>query len=374
MSLIRTRNLLHEQTPYTRLRETEAAGTTSLRVQNTEGLVNQWGIQIGGVGHEQTEVVLGTNTNGTTIGCGATTYEHPADTPVYFVKYNQVVFQRSTDGTAGTATSMTNGTITYQPNDFFTVFDDTSGSSTYGYRTLFRNSALAVNSTQSDWITFAGYNFYSLGKMRDRMKRKLWNAQYLEDEDIDDWINECKDKMANKVTAANEDYAMGTTNVGFGTDGLGTITQADFTFPRRIWITYNGADKFVSTKFGINDITPNQIYSSSHPYHAWVTDNVFYIKPEGPGTVEVTFQRFGTTMVNDTDILPIPMRSYTDIFVDYCKSQAKSKDGKEEEAQVILSRVGTAIEDFALNIAPRDRTGPTMVDIVEPVQGDSWGY
>lgn len=374
MSLIRSRNLLHLNIPYTRLRETEAAGTTSLRVQNTEGLTTGWGIQIGGVGHEQTEVVIGTNSNGTTITSPATTYEHPEDTPIYFIKYNQVVFERSTAGTTGTATPMTNGTVTYQPNDFFTVFDDTSGSSTYGYRTYFRNSVLAVNSTESDWTTFAGHDFYSLGKMRDRMKRKLWNSTYLEDQDIDDWINECKDKMANKVTSANEDYTMGTVNVGFGTDGLGTITQADFTFPRRVWITYNGSDKFVSTKFGINDITPNQIYSSSHPYHAWIDNNVFVVEPEGPGTAEIVYQRFGTTMVNDTDILPVPMRSYTDIFVDYCKSQAKSKDGKEEEAQIILQRVGTAVDDFALNIAPRDRTGVTLVDLVEPVQGDSFGF
>lgn len=371
MSLIRSRNLLYIDVPYTRLRETEAAGATSLRVQNTDGLTTSWGVQIGETGHEQTEVLIGTNSNGTTVTCPTTRFEHPQDTPVYFIKYDQVVFQRSTDGTAGTATSMTNGTVTYQADDFFTVFDDTSGSSTYGYRTHFRNSVLAVNSTQSDWITFAGHDFYSLAKMRDRIKRKLWNAKYLEDQDIDDWLNECKDKMANKVTSANEDYAMGTVGVAFGTDGLGTITTPDFTFPRRMWINYDASNQYVSTKFGINDINPNQTYSETHPYHAWVTDNVFVVVPEGPGTAQVTFQRFGTTMVNDTDILPVPMRSYTDIFVDYCKSQAKSKDGKEAQAQVILSRVGTAIDNFALEIAPRDNTGPTMVSIVEPVSGES---
>lgn len=371
MSLIKARNLLHQDSPYTRLSNTEAAGTTSLRVQNTDGLESSWAIQLGQTGQEQTEVVIGTNSNGSTITCVATRYEHPTDTPVYFIKYNQVVFERSTDGTAGTASPMTSGTITYQPNDFFTVFDDTSGSSTYGYRTYFRNSSLAVNSTESDWITFAGHDFYSLGKMRDRIKRKLWNSDYLEDQDIDDWINETKDMMANKVVSVNEDYSMGTVNIGFGTDGLGTVTNADFVSPRRFWITYNGSDKFVSTKINVNDITPNGIYSSSHPYHAWVDNDVFIVKPEGPGTAELTYYRFGTTMVNDTDTLPIPMRSYTNIFVDYSKAQAKSKDNKETEAQIIMNRVGTAINDFAMNIAPRDKTGPTMIDIVEPVSGDN---
>lgn len=374
MSLIKTRNLLHENAPYTRLSFAESLGTTALRVENTSGLTTSWAIQIGEVGQEQTEVVIGTNTNGTSITCGATAFDHPADTPVYFVKYNQVVFERSTtNGTSGTASPMTNGTITYQPDNFFTVFDDTSGSSAYGYRTYFRNSVLAVNSTESDWITFAGHDFYSLGKMRSRMRNKLWNSDYLDDDTIDEWINECKDMMANKVIQTNEDYSMGTVAVSFGTDGLGTISTADFVAPTRIWVTYNGRDKYASTKMGIHDFVNSQIFSSTHPYHAWIDNNIVVIKPSDSGTAEIVYQRFGTAMVNDTDILPIPMRSYTNIFTDYAKSMALSKDQKETEAQAILTRVGTAIEDFAQNIAPRDKTGPTKVRVVEPVSGETWG-
>lgn len=375
MSIIRARNLLHQEAPHTRLRETEAAGTTTLRVQNTDGLTTSWGVQIGEVGNEQTEVLVGTNTNGTTITTPTTRYEHPKDTPVYFIKYDQVVFQRSTTGTTGTATSMTNGTIAYQADDFFTVFDDTSGSSTFGYRTLFRSSGLSVNSTQSDWITFAGNEFYSLARMRDRMRRKLFASDFIEDEDINDWINECKDKMANKVSMVNEDYALGSTAIAFGTDGLGTITAGDFTAPQRIWITYNGADKFASVKLEMNDINPNSVYSSSHPYHAWIDNNIFIVLPsESGGTAEVIYQRFGTTMVNDTDILPVPMRSYTDIFTDYCRAQALFKDGKDQEAETKISRVGTMLDDFAQNITPRDKTGPTFVSVVEPISGDSSTY
>lgn len=366
--IIRTRNLLHEDVPFTRLRETEAAGATTLRVQNTTGLTTGWGVQIGEVGQEQTEVLVGTNSNGTTITNPASAYEHPKDTPVYFIKFNQVIFERSITGTSGSATPLTNGTVTYSANDFFTIFDDTSGAGTHAYRTRFQYTS--GSTSQSDWITPAGFDFYSLAKMRDRIRRKLWNSQYLDDQDINDWINECKDDMANKVTSTNEDYAMGTVGVAFGTNGLGTITQSDFTFPRRMWITYDGVNQYNSSKMNIDGYLPNQTFSATHPYHAWVTDNVFIVKPSNSqGTAEVTYQRFGTTMVNDTDILPIPMRSYTKIFVDYCKAQAKSKDNKENEAQAILDRVGTAIADFALNIAPKDRTGPTMISIVEPVSG-----
>src|SRR3990167_6259626 len=114
MSLIQTINLLHENAPHTRLTNAEAAGVTALRVENTNALVTSWGIQVGEVSEEQTEVLIGTPTNAGTIGCSVSTYSHPADTPIYFIKYNQVVFERSTAGTAGTATPMTNGTVAYQ--------------------------------------------------------------------------------------------------------------------------------------------------------------------------------------------------------------------------------------------------------------------
>lgn len=373
MALIQLRNLLHESVPYTRLRETEVAGTQSLRVQNTAGLTNQWGIQIGEVGDEQTEVVIGTNSAGTTITCATTAYDHPKDTPIYFIKYNQVVFERSTDGTLGTAAPMTNGTIGYQADGFFTSFDDTSGSASYGYRTYFRNSVLAVNSLESDWITFAGFDFYSLGRIRDRIRRKLWNSSYLLDQDIDDWINECKDKMANKVIQTNEDYAMGTVNVGFGTNGLGTITTADFTVPRRILVTYDGVTKQPSTKLNIRDIWPDQTFSSVNPYHAWIENNVFIVNPTNSGgTAEIVFQRFGTTMVNDTDILPIPMRSYTDIFTEYCRGQALYKDGKTQEGESCMNRAEVLMQDFKAGISPRDETGPTFVPVVEPISTDDY--
>ncbi len=123
MSLIRTRNLLHENVPFTRFYSTEEAGTNVIRVENTTALTNSWAVQLGETGHEQTEVVIGTVASGTEISLANTSFPHPVDTPVYFIKYNQVVFERSTtNGTLGTASPIANGTVTYQPDSFFTIF------------------------------------------------------------------------------------------------------------------------------------------------------------------------------------------------------------------------------------------------------------
>jgi len=373
MALIKSRNTLHEGVPKTRLTHTEASGVTALRWENPNGFSANWGIQIGERGEEQTEVrILSSATPAGTAGTvtAATDFEHPADTPVYGIKYDQVVFQRSTDGTAGTATSLTNGTITYQADSDVTIFDDTSGSSTYAYRTLFRSSGLSENSTLSDFITFAGFSFYSLGKIRERAKNKLWDASFLTDDTIDEWVNEWKDEMVNEVIQTNEDYSIGTESIGFGTDGLGTITTADFSQLRRVWITYNGVDRFQSTKQNINDFLPNEIFSSSHPFHNFRGDDVVEVKPaDSGGTVELTFYRFGTTMVNDTDELPLPMRPYTKSFTDYVVSQALYKDQKDQSADRRMVFANAAKKEFLLNLAPRDKSGPTSIDIVEPISG-----
>lgn len=371
MALIKTRNTLHEEAPQTRLSDAESASATSLRVENNTAMTTSWAVQIGKTGDEQSEVKIGTPSGTGTITCAATSFAHPADTPVYFIKYDKVVFERSTAGTAGTAAPMTNGTINYQPDSLYTVFDDTSGSSTYGYRTYFRNSALAVNSTESDWITFAGHSFYSLGKMRERAKQRLWNADYLDDDTIDNLINEWKFEMVNEVIAVNEDYALGTARVGFGTDGLGTITTEDFSTPRRVWVSYNGFnDTYKSTTMNINDFDPNEQFADTNPHHAWVGDNVFLVKPSSAGSADITFYRFGTTMVNDTDELPYTMRPFTKSFVDYVEAVALMKDGKQNEYRDKMTEAVAGKNNFVSKIVPHDQSSTETIDIVEPLGGE----
>src|SRR3990167_10300041 len=261
--VIQSKNDLHLNAPKTSTTFPEVSGTNVIRWQNPSGISASWAIQLGEIGEEQTEVVLlGTATPSGTAGTltANTLYEHPTNTPIYGIKYNQVVFERSTTGTTGTANPMTDGTLTYQADNLYTIFDDTSGSSTYGYRTYFKNSAGASGSTtiESDWITSGGFSFYSLASLRGRIKEKLWNADWLTDTMIDNWINEWKDSMTNEVIQVNEDYALGTVNVGFGTDGLGTITTEDYSQPRRFWVTYDGVNKFQSTKQSYNDWFPEQ--------------------------------------------------------------------------------------------------------------------
>lgn len=376
--LIKTRNTQQVNVPKTFLTNLEVAGTNVLRWQNPSGFSASWAIQVGDTGEQQSEVVLlGASTPAGTAGTltANTLYEHPSDTPVYAVKYDQVVFERSTSGTAGTATPI--GTVTYQPDQPFTQFDDTTGASTYAYRTRYRNSILAVQTSQSDWITPTGFTFYSLASMRKRIKDKLWNSDYIKDDlTIDNWINEWKDEMSNAVISVNQDYAMGTVNVGFGTNGLGTIATTDFTQMRKVEVTYNGVDYYVSSKLKTNDFTPTQTFNSSAPQHNWLGDTVFQVHPsDTAGTAKLTFYRFGTTLVNDTDELPLPMRSYTKSFVQYGLSQALFKDSKVVESQKSMIEANTDKLSFVSNIVPRDQSGPETITLTDVTTGeDDYGW
>ena len=374
-NFIQVTNNLTENAVKTFTSFSDASGTNALRWKNYLGFTASWAVQVGETSEERSEILLlGTAAVAGTAGTftANTVYDHSADTPIFAIKYNQVVFERSTVGTAGTATVIAGGTVNINPSEAFTQFDDTDGGNGYAYKTYYQNSVTGSTSAESGW-TIVTPDFYSLQKIRSRIKNKLWNAAWLKDDVLDEWINECKDIMVNKAIQTNEDYALGTVNVGFGTDGLGTITTADFGQIRRFWVTYDGNNKYSSTKMNVNDYFSDQTFSSVHPFHAWRGDDVFVVRPsDSAGTAELTFYRWGTTMNNDSDVLPLPMRPFTHIFVNYAKSNALSKDQKENEAEVQMKRVENQVEDFVTSLAPRDKSGPTFVDLVEPISGEDY--
>lgn len=377
--LIKALNNLTESAPKTYLSNAEASGTNILRLRNSAGFGSDWAIQIGETGEETSEVRLLSGTASATSGTvtAVTAFDHPADTPIYAVKWNQVVFEVSIAGTSGTATPLTNGTVTLTPDNYdpatgksYTLFDDTTGSVSYAYRTYFRNSALPLTSTESDWIVVTP-SFYSLSVLRDRVKANLWNSKFAVDGMVDSWINEWKDEMTNALVSVNEDYAVGTVDVGFGTNGLGTITTGDFKQPKRVDVTYNGADFFPSTKRGLNEYYPDEVVTSAHPYHNWQGDTVLHVMPsDQAGTARIYYYRLGTPMVNDTDELALPLRGYTKSFVDYGLGMAYQKEGKTSEAQVKFAEANNQKEMFLRQIAPRDKSSQTYIILEEAISGE----
>ena len=376
--IIRVKNLLDVNSPKTFMSSAKAAAVGTIDVKNVSSFQANWAIQIGKTGEERSEIKLissGVPSGTVLVTTANTTYEHPSDTPVYAIKFDQVVFARSTSGTAGTATAMTNGTVTITPDSDFTQFDDTSGAATYAYRTWFRNSVTTVESSQSDWLTSAGFSFYSLAKIRDRVQKKLFSSNFLKDnEQVNDWVNEWLEEMGNALINVDKSYLMGTVNVAFGTDGLGTITSTDFKDLKRMWVTYNGTDKYKATKLDTSNMIPSETYNSTHPYFIWKGDDVFQIEPEeSGGTAELEYYKRNAVLTDDTDELPFSMRSYTNSFVNYALAEAYYNDDKEPKGDRYLSRATKDKELFISQMTPRSFQGVQTIVVTHSISGED-GY
>src|SRR3990167_5193701 len=147
MSKISIENTLPIHGQKTYLSSGVAATAVTSPAKNTTGFTTQYAIQIGETGQDQTEVLIGTVASGTSFTHPALVFDHAADTPIFNIKFNQVVFEKSSSGTAGTATPIASGTVSYTPDAWdsdlqlsLTSYDDTSGATTDAYKTMFRNS------------------------------------------------------------------------------------------------------------------------------------------------------------------------------------------------------------------------------------------
>jgi hypothetical protein len=359
--IVRVKNNLDQIAPSTLLSFPETAGASSWKVQNINPFTASWAVQAGNTGEEQTEIkVLSASApSGTAISLTTNaTYDHPADTQLFAIKFDQVIFKRSTSGTAGTALSV--ATVNITPNLTFTQYDDTSGAVT------------TEVSADSDWLTPAGYSFYSLAKLRQRVKNKLFDSGFIKDDStIDDWINEWMEILNGAAIKVNKDYLLGTTTVGFGANvELGTITATDFKEARRVDFTNDGVSYFMGTKMDSTGFLKSQVFNSTHPYFFYQGDTVIGRRPyDTASTALISYYKVVPVLVNDTDELPTSMHLYTKSFVDWAVAQALWVDGKEERAQV-REKVAYAERDrFISEITPRADTNVVMLDISEPTSG-----
>ena len=383
--IIKIKNLLDQSSQYSYLSAGEASGVTSLRVKNINAYQASWAVQVGKTGEEQSEIrVLGTATpSGTALTVtAATSYDHPSDTPVFATKYDKLIIKRSTSGTAGTATAVTNGTISITPDSLYTQYDDTSAVSGYAYKTSFFNSVTSEESSDSDWLTTSGPSFYSLASMRERVQRKLFSANYLNVAGgvIDDWLNEWLDEMDQAAIKVDKDYLMGTTNIAFGTSGLGTITATDFVAFKTVWVSYNGVDSFKATKKDPAEIYPNEVFNTAHPYYSWLGDRVFKVlPPSNGGTVNANYYKSTTKLTNDGDELPYVMQPYSSSFVNYALAEAYYNDsgpgsGKDTMGDRYFNRALAAKAEFTNQITPRNFTDYEMIEMTHSVFADDEGF
>lgn len=362
-------NLLDPQTTlYSYTTNNGTVGGTAIPVRNLNGFSAQYAVQLGKTGEEQSEIVIIDTPAGTALpiySSGTLKYSHALDTPVYQIHYDQVVFKRSTAGTAGTATAL--ATVSITPDSMFTEYNDSSGAATYAYKVQYQNSVSSDLSSESDWFSPTGPTFYSLQKIRDRAKNALYSASYIrENAVIDDWINEWVELMTNKALKVNQAYSTGTAAYSFGTAGLGTVTEPLFKYASKIEITTDGVTYRNSSELPLNRYSSTDIFSAYTPRHSWQGDTVFQVLPFGnAGTAKMTLGKLSTQLVNETDELAQFLRGYTTGCIEYVLYRAYDLDQKDNQADKHFNRHKVTQQEFIGEITPRDNSGVKFIDILD---------
>lgn len=379
-----TINLANNQTKTEGIQITYAAsaisaGGTSSPVKNIGGFNANYAAQIGPTGAETSEIMLVSGTPSGTVlnfgtspshAAGTLLYGHGQDTPIYQIHYDQFILFRSTLGTAGPFSAL--ATISIQPDSLFTQYDDTTGSAGYAYYAQYYNSKSGDVSGTSPAFVPGGPTYYSLQKIRQRIKDKLYSANYIKSDDvINDWINECYEDMTNAAIKVNQDYLIGTATYAFGTNGYGTITDNTFIRPIKLEVSYDSGVTFLpSTQIALRDYAETDYFEKVSPRHAWVGETVFEILPHTEaGSARVYYAQRFTPMTSDSDEVTQTLKPYTKAFVEYALGVAYGLDQKDTDYQLHMGAFEAAKKDFVNQITPRDLTGAELIDLVEPVSG-----
>ncbi len=374
--IIQAKNLLDTRSLYSYLSSNGTASQTTFPIDNINSFSANWAVQFGRTGEEKAEILL--LNSSTPSGTAITTtsgarFAHPIDTPVFSIKYDKIIFKHSTTGTSGSATPFTGSTVSITPDSIYTQYDDTTALASYAFKACYYNSVTGDISADSDWLTPAGYSFYSLSELKRRVKNHLFSAGFLKTDEsqIIDWINSWQEEMTNAAIKVDQSYSMGTTSISFGTAGYGTVTASDFKQAKKMEISYDSGVSYIQSKeVPINQWGESDIFTAVYPAHSWIGDTVFIIRPaRSGGLAKITYYALPTILSNDSDELSLTLRPYTTGCIDYCLMRAYLTDQKADLATPHTNLFMKSKSDFIAEVTPRDQTGPKTIQFDDTLSG-----
>ena len=156
-----------------------SVGVTTILVKNSDRFAANDRIMLGEMGQEKTEVVTVTSVSadGNTIVIGATVFSHSADDPVYKLRFDSVRFYRSTTTATGTYTLVSTQALDVDNADLMTIYNDTTGTSAYFYKTTVYHSISTLESALSDAIGGSGWRREQVGNIIDEILQEVGDTQ-----------------------------------------------------------------------------------------------------------------------------------------------------------------------------------------------------
>lgn len=140
------------------------SGASSFAVDNGLKFSSAQYILVGALGAEKSEIVKINSTPTAVLITltGADSFAHNRGERIVFIPYNQIAIERSIDGGVNYSAL---ATVNIRPDATETYYQDTTGLSTYYYRTRFSNSASSGVSEYSDGIIATGFSDASVGRV-----------------------------------------------------------------------------------------------------------------------------------------------------------------------------------------------------------------
>jgi len=247
MNIIRTKNnILTQYSPKSWLRESVSASGTSLKVKNDAGFATNQYAQIGSTGLEKTELKLISSVGSNALTISATEFDHPTDTPIFGLLYNQIKIYRSITGATGTFTLL--ATVDIDVDREETIYKDTGGTSAHAYKTTFYNSTTSLESEYSAIILPAGKELWTLQSMRESVMSEFNDPlpKFLTEDQIDKWINLWLLIMTRTARSINQDFGIKSTDISLSSGVAEYDTDngfpKDFVSPIKVEISWSGSD------------------------------------------------------------------------------------------------------------------------------------
>lgn len=358
--------------PNTFLAAKAAAGATSITVKNWQPFVDDDYVVVGKPGAESTEIRQLTATPTTSsVAVDALLFDHPADTPVTFIKVNQVKIYRSTNG--GSSYSLLT-TKAIAIDELFTFHDDGSSDATYLYKTTFYNSTSTYETGYSPAIIATGYTPYSLKFMQDRVLEQFPDPEekYITRDlithafqDFQDELVEAllKQQKTNYFTTTNEDSP---TSLTSGTakynlpDGFISMIRLDVSYDG---INYNRAFP-IDPGFG----QPDDVYNKTRPFYEFIGTQ-FKLRPtpdSNSGKYKYWANTLPAQLEDPDDELSVYLRAWKRGFTYRALQMAKYKDKKQDEGDMWGKLADRVIKEAVAVLSVRQEDRGQWMELSDP--------
>lgn len=310
------------------------SGQTDLVIQNATDFSAGYFIVIGNPSEELTEIKKIASISGKTITLTENlTNTHPENTKITYTKYDQIKFYKASSESGVYSVVATKDIAIDEPH---TLYDDSTSLSTDYYKIKYYNSSTTDLSVFSDAIGTSGFKRYSLIKLQDALFKKFGDEkeQFLNRDEITDWINEIKDDMCNKIIDTNEKYFNDSESLLVDSNGEADLSD-NFRKFQKVAVLYDGTNSKTATKIELEDIDDaTQTFSKELPYYYFRKYKIG-IRPKGTvgtTTINVVYEYQPDDLENDSDLLAKPIRFYAKVVMDGLMGKACEKAGKDRRA------------------------------------------